>query len=412
MHKCIRSGRTPHLHQCLSPLRGNVSVYNFVGSSMQPPPANCGARTRTVSRLIARSEAYALNRVVRSRWDSGVRRIAEVPDRSSLRCKWRRCSPREAAGGGRGPSQDGEGLASAHGRTDNGRDRRGRGRRRPILLEVAAILEKRWNSYAGAFADTTLPVVMRAIILDALARSIGSEPIAAAIALTARTFLPRQGSKADQALWSELLDDAERRLERRAQREWSFPSSADGRTETPTLPQLPAISHTTIKREWLAERIAGAVGPHAEGGAAVAGANPNWANAGEQWSHDFTKRMTKAIGEALDTIAKNNFDRLNAQLTAAYQAQPLAAYVNEVADEFGARSLGLERRSALLWWKEARSRPRLALATVHSSQRSPPHGWHWTRWTSPVPSRRGWQRRSWPRPYCRSTRRGFLPRLP
>lgn len=223
----------------------------------------------------------------------------------------------------------------------------------PILGEVAGILEKRWNSYAGAFANETLPVVVRAIILDALSRTLNSEAVALALTLTARTFLPYVGSQADQSLWADIVEDADRRLEQRAGRDWTMPSVAAAEAVALNVPAVAELSAPALKREYIAERVVAAAGPQDASGNAIANSNPHWPNSGQSWSNEFVPRATKAIGDSVDSIAKALVDKINAQGSGKALVEAVGTYVSQVGATLTQTTLGLERRTSLLWWKEA-----------------------------------------------------------
>ncbi|WP_156464030.1 GTPase-associated system all-helical protein GASH [Devosia sp. Leaf420] len=223
----------------------------------------------------------------------------------------------------------------------------------PVLVEVGKILEKRWHSYAGAFSDATLPVVMRAIALDALDRSSGSDAVAMAISATARNMLPYLGSLADRELWNELVENADRRLEGRARREWAQPSAASAGDTAFVLPKPPEIAKAGIKPEWAVERMAAAAGPMDAKNATLTDANPHWPNQGQPWSLEFAPKAGKALAMAGDSIGKQIADSVNSALADQSVASALVEHVTAVVGSLAQTAGGLERRTSMLWWKEA-----------------------------------------------------------
>jgi len=223
----------------------------------------------------------------------------------------------------------------------------------PILLDIAKLLEKRWHSYAGAFSDSSLPVVMRAIVLEALGQSIGADAVALSVATTARNLLPHLGSPSDRELWIELIEEADRRLETRARREWALPSAASAAQPAPELPPPPRAQGTVLKRDGLVEKITAASGPSDVNGAALAGGNPYAPNQGQPWSNEFAPRASKAIADAIDTMAHGITERVNAALAEQSVASALVEHSGRVAESLAQTTTGLERRTSMLWWKEA-----------------------------------------------------------
>ena len=223
----------------------------------------------------------------------------------------------------------------------------------PILAEVASKVEKHWNSYTGSFAEDVLPVVLRAVILDALARIVGSDPIAMAVALTARNLSPYVGDAADQPLWVEILNQAERRLELRARREWTMPSTAEMEPLKLELGETTPINAFSVNLEYLIKHLAGASGPSGADGVAIEGANQNWPNNGPQWSYEFAPRAAKAIAAVTNSALKSTVDAINKQAGHATLIEAIGAYIQQAAAAVAKTSVGLERRTALIWWKEA-----------------------------------------------------------
>lgn len=223
----------------------------------------------------------------------------------------------------------------------------------PIVAEVIRVLERNWNSYASAFADGVIPVVARAIVLDALARVIGSDPLALAVTLTARNMLPHVGEVVDRHLWEGLLGDADRRLEARARRDWALPGSANAQVPRFAPPDQSKLTNTTVNREWLLKKWQAASGPHDAQSEAIKDANPNWTNSAPQWSYDFAPRASAAVADAVDAVAKKMMESINERDGAGALGAAIATYMGEAVTALSQTALGLERRTALLWWKEA-----------------------------------------------------------
>lgn len=222
----------------------------------------------------------------------------------------------------------------------------------PILAEVGAILQRPWNSYKGAFSDEKLPVVFRGIILTALEKIIGSEPIAASVTLTCRNLLPRLGGPADSDLWATLIDSASRKLELRARREWSLPSASSFQQAELILPDTGKIAPATANISWLEERLQKAAGPHNTSNENTGG-NAYWPSQNEHWVTEFGTRAANAIAGSVNGVIKRLVEALNEQSGAAAQTEAISSYIRTVAEGVTQTTLGLERRTSLIWWKEA-----------------------------------------------------------
>jgi hypothetical protein len=239
----------------------------------------------------------------------------------------------------------------------------------PILKEVTLLVEKKWNSYIGAFAESALPVVMRGVILEAIAKSIGSDTIALAVSLTARSVLPRLGSLTDEALWRGLIDEAETRLEQRARLEWALPSATALDKLVLNLPEIPAIEWSTVKPEWLTPQFAAAAGPTDVNGNALPNANTVWPNSADPWSHQFAPLAAKATIAALDVVSKSHIGKINEHLKNNDRLVDFGEQISTALGGFLQKAVGLERRTSLIWWKEA-----LYSSHAETSYRSLPVG--------------------------------------
>lgn len=222
----------------------------------------------------------------------------------------------------------------------------------PILAEVGAILQGKWNTYTGAFSDATLPVVFRAIILTALEKIISSEPVAAAVTLTCRNLLPHIGAQDDAVLWTSLVKSAGHRLELRARREWALPTAASFENVELKIPVNAAVASPTLPRDWLTKQLVAASAPHNEAGEATNG-NPHWPNENQPWVYQFGSRAAKAVGGAVDSVTKKLAENITGALDMTAQGEAISAYIGTVAANIAQMSIGLERRNSLVWWKEA-----------------------------------------------------------
>jgi hypothetical protein len=224
----------------------------------------------------------------------------------------------------------------------------------PLVGEVMKVLEKRWQSYAGAFADKKLPTLARAIVLHALSAAMGSDSIATAVSLTARTMLPQLGDPADLDLWGDIINDADRRLALRTEREWALPSAAKAATGSLSWTAPAALTPPTLARAWLVQRFSAAAGPHnSDGEANKTPVNPQFPNSGEPWSHAFAPIAATSVASAVDLAFKAFAEQIDKRDAGETLGNAITSYVSSAAETLTRTAIGLERRTALLWWKEA-----------------------------------------------------------
>lgn len=222
----------------------------------------------------------------------------------------------------------------------------------PIVRETVAVLEKRWQSYAGAFSDQQLPTVARAIILQALANTIESDGIAAAVAATSHNLLPYIGSRTDGGIWVELVASAEMRLNQLAQREWGLPASMS-ETLVFELPKIEPVEIPVSNRKWLAERISAAAGPTDDQNNAIKDANTVWTNSAPTWSHAFAPIAASGITATIDDVVKRLAQKVEPSVVVTAIGSALAEFATGVAEASAGTLRVIERRSRLLWWKES-----------------------------------------------------------
>ncbi len=221
----------------------------------------------------------------------------------------------------------------------------------PLIAEVTEMLGKRWQSYAGAFADDKIPTVARAIILQALASLIGGDAVAASVAATARNMLPRLGSRKDESLWTGLITAADERLDQRARREWGVRV-----VDAPTPFEVPTPGEIVIpgvNRKWLLGRMKAAAGPSDAEGNTLEKPNSQFPNSGPPWSYEFAPIAAEAIAAVVDSVVKALAERLDPTAALKAMGPALQEYATELSKAQTASLQVLERRSQLLWWKEA-----------------------------------------------------------
>ncbi|MDX0015941.1 hypothetical protein GOB19_23380 [Sinorhizobium meliloti] len=228
----------------------------------------------------------------------------------------------------------------------------------PIFRDVADVVGNKWNSYMGAFSDATIPTVMRAVILEAIARSLDDDRVAIAVSLTARSLLPHLGSPMDVALWTDIVTDADTRLETRARKEWALPSSTAVEPPKIELPEIEDFTHKVMNVDWLTGQLAAAVGPSDKEGQALKNPNPHWPNAGNPWSYEFSPRAARAISSAVDGVSKATASYMTERAKADDRIRSALDQILAYLSKGFTMSKGLERRTSLLWWKESLYSPR------------------------------------------------------
>lgn len=222
----------------------------------------------------------------------------------------------------------------------------------PVLEEAMGALRKRWETVANAF--TGRPVtVLRAVLLDAIVQAAREDDaIAVAFVNTARNALAHAETADEAPIWREAVSEIETKVDARAEAEWATPEmiSVEPLKYTPPAPGKVEFEPPVVDQPTLKVKVHSAAGPWGAN-------NPNQHqphNNPQAWSQEFANKMTVAIAETLDAMAEELAPApvdLSAPLTSL--AKAVTAHVEAALASFSGATAGLQRRTNLLWWKEA-----------------------------------------------------------
>ncbi|WP_401743728.1 GTPase-associated system all-helical protein GASH [Stenotrophomonas geniculata] len=222
----------------------------------------------------------------------------------------------------------------------------------PVVAEAWTALKKNWTTVANTYQSTPV-ALLRAILLDALVRTASiDDTVAAAFANSARNMLPHMPLGAEAPVWQAAAEQIEDLVDTRAQAEWMTPEVIQ---VLPMQYRTPAKIEVTggayrVNREDLKSDILLASGPHSN-----ENQNPYWPhNNPSEWSKEFSQRIAVAIADAVDSAGKASQVK-PVDLSPALNdlASTVENHVSEALKAFSGATTGLERRTSLLWWKEA-----------------------------------------------------------
>lgn len=232
----------------------------------------------------------------------------------------------------------------------------------PVVEEAMAALRKRWETVANAF--TGRPVnVLRAILLDAIVQAAREDDaIAVAFVNTARNALAHAETADEAPIWRDAVCEIETKVDARAEAEWATPEMISVGPLKYTAPQasVAEFEAPTIDRSDMTGKILSAAGPWG----AVAPKNQHAPHNNPQaWSQEFAKLMTSAIAGAVDAVAADLAPSpVDLSKPLSSLAESVTRHVEAALASFSAATAGLQRRTNLLWWKEALYSP-----SVHES---------------------------------------------
>ncbi|MCC7375356.1 MAG: hypothetical protein IT581_11940 [Verrucomicrobiales bacterium] len=241
----------------------------------------------------------------------------------------------------------------------------------PVIVEAMEALHKRWATCVNTFAGTPV-AVLRAVLLDALVQAARSDDkVGVAFVYSARNALPFMEAGNESAIWSEALADIEERIDVRAQAEWATPESIS----VPALnfatpkPIVVSTSPKPVNKAVLIKGFEAAAGPTNAQGQSTKGISYWPRDSPQQWVTDFGSRMAEVLAQALEEnasgakIAPIDFSGPLTELS-----QAVADHVTKTLKAMSEATAGLQRRTNLIWWKEALYSP-----SARTSYRSLPH---------------------------------------
>lgn len=227
----------------------------------------------------------------------------------------------------------------------------------PSVVEAMDALRQRWQTISNTHKG--LPVaILRAILLDAIVQAArADDAIAVAFVNTVRNALAHAQVANEAEIWRQAVSEIETKVDERAEAEWTTPEriSVPSMDYTPSSPEGGSIEKLEVDLETLKERINAATHPNGGG----KNPNPHWVqNNPQQWGPAFAERLAMALAQPINTMAASLAAApvdLSGPLSGL--AEAVAGHVDKALTSFGEATAGLQRRTNLLWWKEAMYSP-------------------------------------------------------
>ena len=230
----------------------------------------------------------------------------------------------------------------------------------PTIAEVAETLQKRWETYVNTF-DGTPVNVFRAMLLDALIRAAGdNDTVAAAFVASARNVLPFMEVGGEREIWAEIVAEVEAKVETRAEREWATPESItvpEIKFEAPSAGEV-RISSKKVNGNSLGQKLRVAAGPEfvdPDGSQVGTNGNPYWShNHPHHWVYEFGTRTAEAVAEAINQAIGNlSVEGIDLSGITEDMKKVMSGHLTTTLQAVSGATAGLQRRTNLLWWKEA-----------------------------------------------------------
>lgn len=223
----------------------------------------------------------------------------------------------------------------------------------PTIQEVMAALRKQWETVSNAYARPPV-AILRAILLDAIVLAARlDDAISVAFVNTARNALAQAETSDEEAVWREAVGEIEAKVDARAEAEWATPEMIEVEALKYAAPAATAqkMNVPAVNRDTLEASIHRATSPEGGGDSP----NPYYPNNQPQrWASTFAEKMSALLADELENLGKGLAPApvdLSGPLTAL--ATAVATHVENALASFSGATAGLQRRTNLLWWKEA-----------------------------------------------------------
>lgn len=229
----------------------------------------------------------------------------------------------------------------------------------PVVQEALAALQNRWTTYRNTFSATPIAVI-RAMLLDALvAAAAEDDRVGVCFVASARNALPFMPVDNEREIWISIVEEVERRVDLRAEAEWATPESISVQPMKYSAPKLsaPEVRVGEVPTGALQTGMMAAAGPttlNQQGSAVHTNGNQHSPQQQQHWVSEFGRRAGTTIADAVNA-ALGEIEVSQPDLAQPFGklAEAVSGYVDETLKAVSAATAGLQRRTNLLWWREA-----------------------------------------------------------
>ncbi len=221
----------------------------------------------------------------------------------------------------------------------------------PVVKEAVEALRKRWATYMNTFSGTPVAVV-RAMLLDALDQAAAADDrIGVAFVTSARNALPFMEVGEEKTIWADVIGKIEGSLDVRAEREWATPGSivVPPMSFQASATQSAKLEPIKAKRDAFAAKIQAAAGP-----APSTGGNQNWPKQDQPWVTEFGKWMAEAVADFVEVVvSQTKVSGTDVTEPLRELSKAVTTYAEGTLRVVSSATAGLQRRTNLIWWKQA-----------------------------------------------------------
>jgi hypothetical protein len=226
----------------------------------------------------------------------------------------------------------------------------------PIVKEVETLIIKQWPTFRNSVAKTkdTPIAYIQAVILEALIKLSNDENFAAIIWHTGCNIISYYKLEGQKEVLTHFMLEIGKKAEEAGRNKWSVLENAQIDTIDPIELSLPSISEGLVDEAKLQVHLKAAAGQVNTGGE-----NPQWpSNNSAIWPDNFSTRAAKGLAEEINAAVSAQNKSLTSssdfiQKSIGSYLAKLKPYMEQVSSSILQSSQSLNKRSDLLWWKQA-----------------------------------------------------------
>lgn len=226
----------------------------------------------------------------------------------------------------------------------------------PIVQEVEALIIKKWQTFRNSVAKTkdTPIAYIQAVILETLNKLSKDENLAAIIWHTGCNIISHYKLAGQEEVLTHFLLEIGKKVEEAGRRNWSILENAKFDTIDPIEISLPNVSSGKVAEEALQTHLMAAAAQQGAGGE-----NPQWpSHNAAPWPTFFSTRAAQGLSEEINAALSTQNKSLTSISNAIQEAlgsyfAKLKPYLEQVSSSLLQSSQSLNKRSNLIWWKQA-----------------------------------------------------------
>jgi hypothetical protein len=231
----------------------------------------------------------------------------------------------------------------------------------PIVQEVEALIIKKWPTFRNSVAKTkdTPIAYVQAVILQSLNKLSTDENLAAIIWHTGCNIVSHYKLAGQEEILTSFLLDIGKKVEKVSRNNWSILENAKIDAIDPIELTLPKVSQGKVAEAELQGHLKAAAVHSGWAEQAGGGENPHQQGQNNfNWPKFFAERAAKGLSEEINAALSTQNKSLTSISNSIQEAlgsylADLKPYLEQVSSSMLQSSQSLNKRSELIWWKQA-----------------------------------------------------------